>query len=243
MGDCAMRKGIAKQFVERFGRVDEIREQGVKVGGVAVLRQRERYIYNLVTKEKYYEKPTMTTLRNSLSEMAKHMQKKRVEGVAMPRIGCGLDLLEWRQVRRLLEEVFKDSDSKIVIYTREEDQVREQQSMETFLNRDRYRDRDRDRDRDHDRDRKRDRDHHRDRGGDTPKKKMKRDHEERKGEKEKYEEEVKEKKGRKRISVEDLKVEVGHGFVTSRPLPDVFLGVTLVMMEGLQRRDTLERFF
>ena len=72
---------------------------------------------------------------------------------------------------------------------------------------------------------------------------MKRDHEERKGEKEKYEEEVKEKKGRKRKSVEDLKVEVGHGFVTSRPLPDVFLGVTLVMMEGLQRRDTLERFF
>ena len=71
---------------------------------------------------------------------------------------------------------------------------------------------------------------------------MKRDHEERKGEKEKYEEEVKVKK-RKRKSVEDLKVEVGHGFVTSRPLPDVFLGVTLVMMEGLQRRDTLERFF
>ena len=144
-----MRKGIAKQFVERFGRVDEIRDQGVKVGGVAVLRHKERYIYNLVTKEKYFEKPTMTTLRNSLTEMQKHMQKKGVEGVAMPRIGCGLDLLQWRQVKQLLEEVFKNSESNIVVYTREEDQMREQHSMETFLSRDR--DRDRKRDRDHDR--------------------------------------------------------------------------------------------
>ena len=255
--DCAMRKGIAKQFVERFGQVDEIRKQGIKVGGVAVLRQKERYIYNLVTKEKYYEKPTMTTLRNSLTEMQKHMQKKGVEGVAMPRIGCGLDLLQWRQVKQLLEEVFKNSDSNIVVYTREEDQMREQQSMETFLSRDRDRDRkrDRERDRDHERDRDRDRSRDRDRDNDrerdrdrgrdrdTNKKKNKRDYEERKGEKEKSEEEAKEKKGRKRkLAVEDLKVEVGHGFVTSNPLPDVFPGVKVVMMEGLQRRDTLERF-
>ena len=54
---------------------------------------------------------------------------------------------------------------------------------------------------------------------------------------------MKEKKGRKRKAVEDLKEEVGHGFVTSKPLPDVFPGVKVVMMEGLQRRDTLERFF
>ena len=123
--DCAMRKGIAKQFVERFGRVDEIRDQGVKVGGVAVLRHKERYIYNLVTKEKYHEKPTMTALRNSLSAMQKHMQEKGVEDVAMPRIGCGLDLLQWRRVKLLLEEVFNNSESNIVIYTHGEDQMRE----------------------------------------------------------------------------------------------------------------------
>ena len=115
--DCAMGKGIAKQFAEKFGRVGEIKEQQVKVGGVAVLKHKERYIYNLVTKEKYYEKPTMTDLRRSLLQMRKHMEEKGVEGVAMPRIGSGLDLLEWQQVRRLLEEVFENSCINIVIYT------------------------------------------------------------------------------------------------------------------------------
>merc|ERR1719341_2298997 len=62
-------------------------------------------------------------------------------------------------------------------------------------------------------------------------------------EKEKDEEKVKVKKSRKRKADEDLKVDVGHGFVTSNPLPDVFPGVKVVMMEGLRRRDTLERFF
>ena len=115
--DCVMGKGIAKQFSERFGRVNEIKEQCVKVGGVAILKDKERFIYNLVTKHKYYEKPTMTDLRNSLLEMRKHMKEKGVESVGMPRIGCGLDLLDWGQVKRLLEEVFQDSSINIVIFT------------------------------------------------------------------------------------------------------------------------------
>ena len=36
---------------EKIGRVDEIRDQKAGVGGVAVLRDGARFIYNLVTKE------------------------------------------------------------------------------------------------------------------------------------------------------------------------------------------------
>merc|ERR1712004_621072 len=123
--DCAMRKGIAKQFRDKFGRVDEIVQQKVQVGGVATLKlDKGRYIYNLVTKEKYFDKPTMATLRSSLLKMEEHMVRKGIEEVAMPRIGCGLDLLEWRRVKQLLEEVFKDSGRKIVVFTREEDEIK-----------------------------------------------------------------------------------------------------------------------
>ena len=44
-------------------------------------------------------------------------------------------------------------------------------------------------------------------------------------------------------TAEDSKIEVGHGFVTSNPLPDVFLGMSAVLMEGLGKREALERFF
>ena len=115
--DCVMGKGIAKQFAEKFGRLNEIKGQCVKVGGVAILKQKERYIYNLVTKKKYYEKPTFADLRSSLLQMRKHMKENGVEGVAMPKIGCGLDLLDWLQVKRLLKEVFENSGFNIVVYT------------------------------------------------------------------------------------------------------------------------------
>ena len=45
------------------------------------------------------------------------MKENGVEGVAMPKIGCGLDLLDWLQVKRLLKEIFENSGFNIVVYT------------------------------------------------------------------------------------------------------------------------------
>merc|ERR1712223_1061071 len=135
--------------------------------------------------------------------MEEHMVRKGVEEVAMPRIGCGLDLLEWRRVKQLLEEVFKDSGRKIVVFTREEDEIK----------------------------------------GNSQEKRPRDDGEGKKGEKSKNEEKIKEKRDRKRKTAEDSKIEVGPGFVTSNPLPDVFLGMSAVLMEGLEKREALERFF
>ena len=64
--DCRLGKGIAKIFRDRFGRVEEIRKQEVGVGGVAVLKEGNRFIYNLVTKKRYYDKPRLADLRHSL---------------------------------------------------------------------------------------------------------------------------------------------------------------------------------
>jgi hypothetical protein len=46
--DLHMGKGIATLFKKQFGRVDELKSQGIKVGGVATLRVDNRYIYYLV---------------------------------------------------------------------------------------------------------------------------------------------------------------------------------------------------
>ena len=35
--------------------------------------------------------------------------------VAMPRIGCGLDRLNWDDVRPMIEEIFKDMDIEILV--------------------------------------------------------------------------------------------------------------------------------
>lgn len=35
--------------------------------------------------------------------------------LAMPRIGCGLDKLEWSKVKAIIEEVFADTDVEILV--------------------------------------------------------------------------------------------------------------------------------
>lgn len=57
--DMAMGKGIAIEFKKRFGGVDELKRQKAGVGGLAVLLRDNRPIYYLVTKEKYWNKPTL----------------------------------------------------------------------------------------------------------------------------------------------------------------------------------------
>ncbi len=58
------------------------------MGNVAVLKQTgDRYIYNLVTKERYSDKPTYEALERSLESMREHAKKHGVKEIAMPKIG------------------------------------------------------------------------------------------------------------------------------------------------------------
>lgn len=122
-------------FSNKFGRIHVLQQQNVKPGGVTVLTDNSRFIYNLVTKQSSWGKPTYQTLHSSLSAMREHMVsletsseerlkylfcvlqlKNNVTKVAMPRIGCGLDGLSWAKVKDLIEEVFDSDVVTIVIY-------------------------------------------------------------------------------------------------------------------------------
>lgn len=56
-----------------YGQVDKLLQQNVRVGGVAVLPDENRFIYYLVTKEFSYEQPSYESLAQSLNSMRKHM--------------------------------------------------------------------------------------------------------------------------------------------------------------------------
>jgi O-acetyl-ADP-ribose deacetylase (regulator of RNase III) len=105
-------------FKKRFGRVGELKAQNVEVGSVATLyiEEEKRWVYYLVTKEHYNGKPTMETLRASLVACRTHAIEKGVKCIAMPRIGCGLDRLNWSLVKRMIDEVFEESGIEIKIY-------------------------------------------------------------------------------------------------------------------------------
>ena len=85
-------------------------------GGCAILQRENRFIYYLVTKQKCRQKPTYETLEESLKEMKRHCKANNVNHLCMPKIGCGLDGLEWTKVSEIIQNVFNDVAMKITIY-------------------------------------------------------------------------------------------------------------------------------
>ena len=114
--DFFMRKGIAKDFRKKFRRVEELKSQNIMVGGVAILKHQGRFLYYLVTKEKYNDEPTYGDLQKSLLSMKCHALKHNVSAINLPKIGCGLDGLHWPTVSNMLKDTFFGTEIMITVY-------------------------------------------------------------------------------------------------------------------------------
>ena len=114
--DLRMGQGIAILFRQKIGRMDELEKANAKVGDIIVLKKARQFIYYLVTKEKYNDKPTYGTLRQTLLKMRDHAVKNEVGEICMPKIGCGRDNLNWEVVQQMIRTSFFHSDVKITVY-------------------------------------------------------------------------------------------------------------------------------
>ena len=77
-------------------------------------------IFYLVTKPKYYHKPSYRSLEESLRNLRDLCQRFSVSELAMPKIGCGFDQLDWKIVSRMIDQVFDNSQIKLTVYLFEE---------------------------------------------------------------------------------------------------------------------------
>lgn len=118
--DFGMGKGIVVEFNKRFNIKNKLQTKypnfvndyhHYKYGGMALIEGR---VINLITKERYWEKPTYETLRNALN-IAKIRLPLECKKIAMPVIGCGLDRLEWSKVSDIIKDVFSDTDIEILV--------------------------------------------------------------------------------------------------------------------------------
>ena len=76
-----------------------------------------RYVCNLVYKERFCDKPKLSTLSKMLEAMKIHAGTNGVSTIAIPKLGCGLDQMNLREVVKLLRDIFAYVDVQIVVYT------------------------------------------------------------------------------------------------------------------------------
>ena len=130
--DFALGAGIAVEFNSRFDERRRLKEkypnfidiyhklQGMGKNGTSIIDGR---VCNLITKERYFHKPTLSSMRDALLNLKKKLPEGAI--LCMPMIGAGLDRLSWDNVSALLKEVFQDTDVSITVYRFEKKKMEE----------------------------------------------------------------------------------------------------------------------
>lgn len=72
-------------------------------------------VYNLVTKLTVAHRPTYKSLEKSLILMKEHMVVSGFTKLAIPKIGCGIDGLDWSIVKDMIIQVFEGTDIEILV--------------------------------------------------------------------------------------------------------------------------------
>ena len=118
-GDYALGAGIAKQFVENYNMRFKLHKNypipdGEKFANVGQALLVDN-VFNLVTKARVFHKPTYESLYDTLLDMRIQCEDLDISRLAVPLLGCGLDRLNWEQVKDVIEEVFDSTDIEILV--------------------------------------------------------------------------------------------------------------------------------
>ena len=120
--DFALGAGIAKEIDGRFNIRAKLFDKfpnGFEyyldendTNGECILIDR---VLNLVTKRKYYDKPTYKSMDQALTMMREVCICSNITKIAMPTIGCGLDRLSWNRVRTNIIHQFTGMDDMEIL--------------------------------------------------------------------------------------------------------------------------------
>ena len=121
-----MGRGIALQFRKAFPENFEAYAEACKRGEVRPGRMfvfetgqltNPRYIVNFPTKRHWRGKSRIEDIEDGLNALAEEIRKHDIRSVAVPPLGSGLGGLEWRDVRRRIEETLRGfNDLRIVVF-------------------------------------------------------------------------------------------------------------------------------
>ena len=117
----AMGKGIAVGFKERYPQMYKLYQSFCKAGAVPgevfpyYDRDTDVVIYNLMTQRHWTTPATIEAIEQSVRTMMEMLQDIQIKTVGIPKIGCGLGGLDWKDVLPVLESHSNGYDITIVV--------------------------------------------------------------------------------------------------------------------------------
>ncbi|WP_028243728.1 hypothetical protein [Pseudobutyrivibrio ruminis] len=122
--DFVMKKGISVKFnmtyntkerlVAKYGNyLNKWDSTNDNSQGFCILEDK---VLNLVIKRNYRDEPTLLSVSMAFFEMRRLIISNNIKLVSMQKIGCGLEGLNWEDVKRQLEIALEDTDVTIKVY-------------------------------------------------------------------------------------------------------------------------------
>ncbi|CAI6372075.1 unnamed protein product [Macrosiphum euphorbiae] len=127
--DVKMSQGMAIMFRRKFGNVEILKSQHPKIHGVLYIRQENRYILYMVTKPKYWQKPSLEDMFLTVQNLKFVCIELNIKKLEMPRYGSGFDQLDWLSIRTMIRFIFKETDIEIHFYSLTEIKHAEKQEI------------------------------------------------------------------------------------------------------------------
>ena len=116
--DFKMAAGVARKIKQQFPlkkpTPNSVRQKAL---WPQIVEKLQRFVYHMITKTRYFHKPTYKALRASLLALESHAETNNVTRISMPRVGCGLDQLDWQKVRDMIQDVFHGSIVQVTVLT------------------------------------------------------------------------------------------------------------------------------
>lgn len=116
--DLNLGAGIAKEIDQRYNMearlsdyVKDILGTAPEVGSCIPVGN----VLNLVVKGKAFRKPSYDDIGMALEEARDWAEENHVDRIAMPKIGCGRDCLDWNTVKEIIDDIFDDSDIELLV--------------------------------------------------------------------------------------------------------------------------------
>lgn len=110
--DYELGAGIAVEFQKRFKLKKTLKSIGNNKHPELLTINN---VFNLVTKKNYWNKPTYDSITQCIRLMRDFCENYNIKYLAAPKLGCGLDRLQWSKVREIIFNEFKNLDIEIEI--------------------------------------------------------------------------------------------------------------------------------
>ena len=88
-------------------------------------------IYHLITKLRYFQKPTYAKILITLYKMKNQAIANTIRSIAMSKVGCGLHQMDWDKVSKNILDEFQHSGITTFVYASGQD-IQEMPALEIF---------------------------------------------------------------------------------------------------------------